>query len=349
MGKLLTVVVPAYNAERYLKTNLDSLCQKEVLKELEVLVINDGSIDSTGEIAEACQRSYPGTVRVIHKENGGHGSGINTGIREATGKYFKVVDADDWVDRAAFLNLIGYLKTADSDMVISGFYWVYDDGSDNIEGFKRKAEIHEPFKGVVYKKAYRFDDIAAKIYVKMHGLTIRTSILKEHEIRIDEHCFYVDTEYILYPVPYTETVSFIEDFVYMYRIGRSGQSVSPERMLRNQADYDKVMKSLTSFYGKCKKNEIPCSEEKLRYIAGGIARVAAGKVKILLSMPAGKEVKQELMQFERSLKAECPEVYEANQNKAVWALRKSGYLLYPIAAKVLRRRIWLKLSKIMQS
>ena len=106
MEKLLTVTVPAYNADRWLEYNLDSLLLPSCLDMLEVLVVDDGSVDRTGEIADSYAARCPDTVRVIHKENGGHGSGVNTGIKEARGRYFKVVDADDWVDQEKRLYLI---------------------------------------------------------------------------------------------------------------------------------------------------------------------------------------------------------------------------------------------------
>ena len=110
MEKILTVVVPAYNIETYVKQCLDSFVQKEILDDIEVLVINDGSKDRTVELAEAYVRKYPETFRVINKENGGHGSTINRGIKEASGRYFKVVDGDDWVEGEAFVKLVRFFK-----------------------------------------------------------------------------------------------------------------------------------------------------------------------------------------------------------------------------------------------
>ena len=339
--KLLTVTVPAYNAEAYLDTCLTSLCQEEVLGELEVLVIDDGSTDGTGAVAERYAARYPETVRVIHKENGGHGSGINRGAEEARGKYFKVVDADDWVEREAFLHLIEFLRETEADIAASGFLWAYDDGSGNPESFRKKAEFKEPFPGVRYRETYRFDDIADRLYVKMHAMTIKTELLRkavlEAGLRLDEHCYYVDAEYILYPIPYVETISFLPDFVYMYRIGRQGQSVSPERMQKNESNYDRVLQSLISFRDTCKSNGTVCLE-KLHYMDRVIARIVAGKIKILLSYPKSCEAKARLKAFDKELSMKYPAIYAANQNKAVEALRKSRYALYPVAVEMLRRK-----------
>ena len=244
MRKILTITVPTYNAERYLRDNLDSFCIPELLNDLEILIINDGSIDGSAAIAEEYVQRFPETYRVITKENGGHGSGINTGIRYATGKYFKVVDADDWVEKEAFIRLVQTLKEKDSDIVSSGFYWVYDEGQKNKTEFLRKKEMKIPFKDVEYQKEYVFDEIADRIYIKMHNMTVKTEILKKHNIKVDEHCYYVDTEFITYPIPYVKTICFVEEFVYMYRLGRQGQSVSIEKMQYNEKNYDRVIASL---------------------------------------------------------------------------------------------------------
>ncbi len=370
--KLLSIVMPAYNAEDQLAEGLQSLCIEEILDEIEVIVINDGSTDGTEKVANSFRDSYPSTVRVINKENGGHGSGINAGLKAAKGRYFKVVDSDDWVEKAAFLDLIKELRGTKADIVSSGFYWAYDDGSGDLNGFKKKAEIKEPFRGVEYGKIYDFDSIADRIYIKMHSMTIRTELLRrameEQGLMIDEDCYYVDAEYILYPIPYVKTISFIDDFVYIYRIGRTGQSISLEKMRKNEADYDKVLTSLISFYkaatgsiedeasaedtkSNCEPNDCEdlgalCNEmgrrpalsaKKRLYISRVIARVAAGKVKIILSYPASEPSKKRLIDFERYLKRTCPDVYYASQNKAVLLLRKTRYLLYPLASWLVRK------------
>jgi glycosyltransferase involved in cell wall biosynthesis len=337
MKKTLTIAIPTYNAEKYLPVCLDSFCVPEVLEDIEVLVINDGSKDRSEAVAEEYCRKYPGTFRVITKENGGHGSGINCGIANAVGKYFKVVDADDWVDQEAFVNLVSWLKKTDSDLVYTGFYWAFDRGEASVQEFERKAEFTEPFSGVIYKKEYSFDEIAERAYIKMHNMTIRTSILADNGIHIDEHCFYVDTEYISYPIPYVEKVSFLEDFVYQYRIGSSGQSVSMEKMKQNEQHYEKVLTSLFAFYRKLGR-EISCSGPKKKYLENLFARIVAGKYKIMLSQKASRETKEQMIAFDRKLKEEYPAIYESNINPAVKLLRKSGYLLYPAACVLTKQK-----------
>lgn len=335
--KILTVVVPTYNAENYLRDNLNAFIYEDILPDVEILIINDGSKDKSLDIAMEYVQRYPDSFNVITKENGGHGSGINCGIQNATGKYFKVVDADDWIEADAFRKLLQSLKRMDADVIYSGFLWVFNQGQGDKNLFRKKAEISQPFIGVLYEHNYDFDEIADKLYMKMHNMTIKTDILRKHHILIDENCYYVDTEYITYPIPYVKTISFVHEFVYMYRIGRQGQSVGIEKMQQNETNYDKVLRSLFDFYLQLGR-EIPCSYEKKRYIERIIARVVAGKIKIMLSFPATRGKKKELQTFDDKLKKNYPNIYDENINKAIAILRKSRYFLYyPISFAVRRK------------
>ena len=337
MNKILTIIVPTYNAEKYLRRTLESFLIKSVLEVIEVLIVNDGSTDNSLAIAKEYAAKYPESYRVITKENGGHGSGINCGIENATGFYFKVVDADDWVDRTAFCRLVETLKQKKADIVYSGFLWAYDEGQEDTSLFHTKAEIGEPFKHVVYGRTYQFDDVAEVLYIKMHNMTIRTALLRKCRQKIDEHCYYIDMEYIIYPIPYVQTICFLKESVYMYRIGRQSQSVGIEKMQQNECDYNRVIYSLLNFYNQLDK-EIPCTVAKKHYIARMIARVIAGKMKILLSFPRSRGKKRELVMFDRKIKKEYPEIYDGNVNGAVCILRKSWYLMYDFISILVRAK-----------
>lgn len=336
MGKILTIVVPTYNAEKYLRDNLESFEIPELMQDIEVLIINDGSTDHSVDIAREYEARYPDTYRVITKENGGHGSGVNCGIAHARGTYFKVVDADDWVGKDAFVSLVKTLKATDADVVYSGFLWTYDHGEADKAAFQTKAEIAIPFEGVAYQKIYPFDEIADKLYMKMHNMTIKTEILRGHQIQIDEHCYYVDTEYITYPIPYVNTICFVDAFVYYYRLGREGQSVGMDKMQKNEQNYDKVLASLLHFYQQLGQ-EIPCTQARKQYIARIIARVIAGKFKIMLSFPPSAEKKQQMKQYDKHLKEQYRDIYDSNINKAVLLLRKTQYHTYYLANMLVRR------------
>ena len=324
MSKILTVVVPSYNVEKYMEQNLQSFVIDEVMNDIEVLVVNDGSTDKTEALAKEYEKRYPGTFRVINKKNGGHGSTINCGIKEASGKYFKVVDADDWVLKEGFIHLVETLKHSDSHVVVSNFYWYHDKKKT------RTVEIKEPFAQVEYKREYTFGQVGKDLYVKMHGMTIQTQILRKIP-PLDEHCFYVDVEYALFPIPFVETFTFIEDFVYMYRIGLAQQSMIIKKMQKNAEDFNRVFQRMFAFYRECRENEI--SSEKLHYIEQYLGRIVASKYKIYLSLPYDKKIKQEMVALDLKIKSEYPNVYYGVRQKAVLLLRKSNYNLYYIAQK----------------
>ena len=113
-------------------------------EDVEIIVVNDGSKDGTQEIAERYQEKYPTIVKAVEKPNGGHGDAVNCGLEHATGKYFKVVDSDDWVDEEALLKVLdtikGFVKDeSEVDMVIANY-------------------VYEKV-GMTHKKVIRYDNV----------------------------------------------------------------------------------------------------------------------------------------------------------------------------------------------
>lgn len=319
--KILTVTIPIYQIEAYLRQCLKSFVIKEIMDDVEVLMINDGSQDGSAAIAEEFQRLYPETFMLVNKENGGHGSAINKGIELARGTYFKVVDGDDWVNPSAFIRLIEVLKGSNADVVASNYYW-YDQKTK-----KTKVQEVHPFPEVVYEKEYLFSDICDKVFIKMHSMTIKTAILKDHRLRITEHCFYVDMEYVVYPIPFVNTVVFLNEYVYLYRIGLPSQSMNLSKMRKQVDQHGRVLEHLLELY----KSEGLNSAAGI-YIRNAANRMAASQYKIYLSFGAGKEAKAALVEFDKRMLERFPEVYKAQSNRWVRLLRKSGFCLYSAAA-----------------
>lgn len=325
-SKILTITVPAYKVEHYLKQCLDSFLEEEILDDLEILIIDDGSPDQSKFIAETYQTNFPQSFRLISKENGGHGSAVNRGISEATGKYFKVVDGDDWVDPKSLINLVRCLKQTDSDLVVSNYLWVYEKTG------QKRPEMKEPFAGVQYYTEYRFEEICSKLYIKMHAMTIKTSILKQNHICLDEGCYYVDTEYITYPIPYIQTIFFIPDCVYMYRIGLNGQSVNIKSMQKNINDHLRVVRSLIEFYLNIYTEAASVDNQRRFYIEGMINRVIASQFKIYLSFGPSRMWKRELIKFDQEIRRKSAVLYDRQRHKAVRMLRSTHFILYAPAA-----------------
>lgn len=223
MEKLLTIIIPTYNMEKYLDKCLSSLIvdDKELMTQLEVLVVIDGAKDRSSEIAHTYQDKYPDTYVVIDKENGNYGSCINRGLKEASGKYVKVLDADDYFETSNFQNYLSILGTLDVDLVITDFEYVNDQytstGSRN-RIIKSGTKLY--FKDVV-------NDFNNTL-ISMHELTYRTSIFKSLNYSQTEGISYTDLEWCFTPMIKVETIYYYDKIVYKYLIGREGQTISPD-------------------------------------------------------------------------------------------------------------------------
>lgn len=304
MGKTLSIVIPSYNVEKYLEQTLESFVEESILDAIEVLIVDDGSKDRTAQIGKRFEEQYPGSFRVISKENGGHGSTINRGIEECTGKYFKVVDGDDWVNTKDFRILIGKLEACDADYVVTNYYEVNDQ-----TGEKTKKEYKELLNDNA-EGHWKFTEIAGKVQPSMHALIFKSSILKEHQIRLDEHSFYVDVEYILYPLPYVKTVAYFDLFIYMYRLAQATQSVSMQGFRKHIQNHMDVIQHLTEFYSSYEKDS-QAEPEKLSFISRRIAQMIGDQVTIFMSYPVEDQViKAKFIEFDQKIKATNRVIYE---------------------------------------
>lgn len=291
MGKILTISIAAYNSEKYLRKCLDSfVCCKEIEK-LEVLVINDGSTDTTRQIAGEYQSSYPESITVINKENGGHGSTINTSIKLATGKYFKLVDADDWVYSEGLDKLVRFLEGATADLVLNPYIKVNPGGE-----ITQFISCVKQFNTVEYCKEYEIGEIENAIDLDMHASTFRTDILRQDRKLISEHCFYVDNEYILYPIPYVKRVVFQDYVVYRYLFGRPDQSANKQSMIDRRNQYLHVLKKLIQFYYSHKNGT------GLDLIYNNISNMIRTHYSTYFRMKNVSTGKKELVQFDKYLK-----------------------------------------------
>lgn len=225
--KLLTFAIPCYNSQDYMENCIKSLLPGG--EDVEILVVDDGSKDSTADIADAFEKKYPGIVRAIHQENGGHGEAVNAGIRNATGLYFKVVDSDDWVDADAYMQILDKLRELAGgektlDMFIANY--VYEK-----EGAKRKKVMRYP--SLPKERIFTWDE--AKLhkgqYILMHSVIYRTKLLRECGLELPKHTFYVDNIYVYKPLPSVKTMYYMDVDFYRYYIGRADQSVNEKVMI----------------------------------------------------------------------------------------------------------------------
>lgn len=227
MDKVITVVVPTYNMELYLNRCLDSLIlkEKDLLEKVQVLVVNDGSKDSSLVIAQDYEKQYPATFQVINKSNGNYGSCVNAALCQATGKYFRLLDADDLFFTEGFYELVkGLLALEDEvDLVITNYCYEMD--------CKQLKCINASC--IDYNKIYSIDDMdlnnnGLEEIFRMHGITYRTDILKECELTHSEGISYTDSEYCFYPWEVISKIKFFNLSLYRYQLGRDEQTVSDE-------------------------------------------------------------------------------------------------------------------------
>ncbi len=243
--KLLSVAIPCYNSENYMKKCIESLLTGG--EDVEIIIVDDGSKDGTAEIADRYAAEYPTIVKVIHKENGGHGSAVNAGIDNAEGLYFKVVDSDDWVKKEAYLQVLDTLRelTREAgalDMLICNY--VYEK-----EGEKKKKVIQYRHTLPV-GRMFTWEDcrhFQKGHYILMHSVIFRTKLLKDCGLRLPEHTFYVDNLYVFEPLPYVKNMYYLDVNFYRYYIGREGQSVNEEVMISRIDQQIKVNKLMIDY------------------------------------------------------------------------------------------------------
>ncbi len=244
--KLLSIAIPCYNSEEYMEKCIKSLLPGG--EDVEILVVDDGSKDMTPEIADAYEKKYPGIVRAIHQENGGHGAAVNAGIQNATGLFFKVVDSDDWVDLESYRAILAKLKelaggSETLDMMISNF--VYEK-----VGVKHKRKIRYRL-ALPQNRLFRWEDTKHFIkgqYILMHSVIYRTQLLRDCGLELPRHTFYVDNIFVYQPLPYVKNIYYLNVDFYRYFIGREDQSVNEKVMIGRIDQQIKVNKLMIDLY-----------------------------------------------------------------------------------------------------
>lgn len=239
--KYISFVVPCYNSEEYMEKCIDSLLIGK--DDVEIIIIDDGSKDNTGKIADRYQKKYPKIVKVVHQENGGHGEGINTGLKHATGKYFKVVDSDDWLDEKAYKKLLKEIKHIDTDLVVCNYVYTYTDGrKDQTISF---ANVYEEGKVLTWDDIHRFK---VTQYPSLHSMMYKKSVLDKSNIDLPKHVFYEDNLFIYLPLVNTKTIYYLDLDLYRYYIGRADQSVQESQMIKRSSHQVLVSERVCTAY-----------------------------------------------------------------------------------------------------
>lgn len=247
MDKILTVVIPTYNMEAYLNRTLDSLViSDERMRLLEVLVINDGSKDRSSVIAHEYEAKYPDTFHVIDKENGHYGSCVNRGIQEARGKFFRLLDADDWFNNDQLEFFVDALSSV-SDEVDVVF--------NNVYIHRKEAEL-VTMQNALYNHVYSFDEFDFRAthnhsyILGVQGITYRKALLENVHLQLQTGISYTDTEYGFYPLTKAKKFIFLECNLFNYFLGRDGQSIEYNVVVKNFDNFRKLSNRILPDYLK---------------------------------------------------------------------------------------------------
>ena len=293
--KLLTITVPCYNSENYMKKCVDSLLEGG--ENVEILIVDDGSSDKTAQIADEYAEKFPTIVRAIHQENGGHGEAVNTGLRNATGIFFKVVDSDDWVNKEAYLKILSTLEhllggDKSLDMLISNFVYEKQGASrKKVMQYRRCFPVEEMFGWEQIRHMPKGK------YLLMHSMIYRTRLLKDCGLKLPKHTFYVDNLFAFEPLPFVKNMYYLDVNFYRYFIGREDQSVHESVMIKRIDQQLRVNRLMVEAYTRYDLRQKEINKYMISYL--DIITTVSSMMLIRSGTEDATKKKKELWEFIR--------------------------------------------------
>lgn len=331
--KLLTISIAAYNVEEYINNTIRSLVDsKKILNDIEIIIVNDGSLDNTVNISKEYARKYSNSIILIDKENKGYGSTINESLKIASGKYFKLLDGDDWYDTSELCKFVDVLKESNADLIFTKYTKINDITKEKVV-IKNGDLIYD---GITKE----FNTINNKTNIAMHEIAFKTSILKNNNIHITENCYYTDVEYVLKPLEYVKTMSSFDINLYMYRQGRIDQSISIKSISNkyNQALQASLM--LAEYYENNLKKK---NNYNAKFIKSCIVDSVQNKAILLLKFDDWRLKVFEFKKFLEKIKRNCPNIYKDlyngksyKKNLIVFIMLITNFKLNSVLKKVLK-------------
>jgi len=337
--KYISFCVPCYNSASYMSKCIDSLLKGG--EDVEIIIVDDGSTkDNTAEIADKYQKDYPTIVKAIHQENGGHGEGVNQGIRNATGLYYKVVDSDDWVDEKALKSVLGKIKEFhkkkhEIDMILCNYVYEYSDtNKQRVVGYKNVFPVEKEF---TFEEAKKFKKSQ---FIAMHTVIYRTEVLKNCKLELPKHTFYVDNIFVYYPMTFVKSMYYLDEDFYRYFIGRADQSVNESVIMKRIDQHLRVTKIMIDSHNirEVEKTNLKLSKYMTNYISIMMAITSIYLIKIGDKEAIGK--KKELWEYlknkDEKLYKDCKHKIEGigstNSKFGMWICK----VIYNIARKILK-------------
>ena len=250
MEKILSIIIPTYNMAALLPRCLDSLTASGVLDDLDIMVVNDGSTDSSRAVAYSYAERYPQSIKVVDKKNGNYGSTINAALPLAVGEYVKVLDSDDWFDSQALAKYVAELKSLEQEVDVSVTHFLMIHEGGRTETVKYQNYGREPY---TYGKVYNLDKVLGDGFIRyflMHSLTYRTQLLRDHGYRQTEGISYTDIQWSSYPFFWAGSIVFHDLVVYRYNMDREGQTMDPAVIRKSLPQLERMTMDLMDFYRK---------------------------------------------------------------------------------------------------
>ena len=335
--KLLTFAVPCYNSQDYMDHCIQTLLEGG--EDVEIILVDDGSKDGTGAIADRYAAEHPSIVRVIHQENGGHGEGVNQGIRHATGLYYKVVDSDDWADVDALRKVIEKLREFSRmpepvDLLVCNY--VYEHVADQTRKVIRYANVFPQGRVFTWEEIGRF---RPSQYLLMHSVFYRTQLLRDCGLELPKHTFYVDNIFVYQPLPYVKNLYYMDVDLYRYFIGRADQSVNESVMISRVDQQVRVTELMIRSHNL---QQVSARHKKLgKYMFNYLSMMMAIS-SIFLTMDGSPQALGKKTQLWEYLRTVDPEVYGKMRRRPLPAFtdlptvpgRKLSVSLYRLARKI---------------
>lgn len=324
--KVLTISIASYNTENFIDETVRSLfIGKQCMDKMEIIIVNDGSKDRTSERAHALEKEYPGSIIVIDKENGGYGSTINTSLAIARGKYYKLLDGDDWYETKELTGFLDYLEQCEADIVVTPYYEV------------RKVDTLIDKHPEIPAEIVSIEDQAiADRFFAMHEITVKTEILRSFNRPIGEHCFYTDTEYVFYCFSAAKTIARYGKPIYRYRLEVAGQSVSLQGTRKHHKDFPIVAKRIINAYSAGEKPYFGSKKAILDYY---IQHIIYHTFFAYMLLEEPEQFKDELIAFDRDIKCKYHDAYRIGyRSKLVSAARLLHFHCYSLLCRYVMRR-----------
>lgn len=338
--KLITFAVPCYNSAAYMHRCIDTILEGGRQYDIEIILVNDGSKDATGAIADRYAAEHPGVIRVIHQENGGHGEGVNQGLRNASGLYYKVVDSDDWLDVPALRNVLEKLREFSAeeypvDMLVCNY--VYEHAEDQTQKVMRYTNVFPVGRVFTWSDIGRF---RPSQYLLMHSVIYRTGLLRDCGLELPKHTFYVDNIFVYQPLPFVNSIYYLDLDLYRYFIGRADQSVNEKVMIARVDQQVRVTRIMIASHDL---DAVRSAHKKLaRYMLGYLSMMMSisSIFLILTNTPESLGKRTELWEYLRTVNIR---VYHKMKYRAVSALTNfPGYQGRRLSVSIYRltRRIY---------